>query len=98
MNSKFKKKKHFTQGGIANTNNLNGFFRSAHITFPTKYKNTPRVVATVMNYQNTAITARITTSVQNISTTGADIYIADQNGQIAGLGYQVQWIAVGEIS
>ena len=96
MNSNLKK--HYTQGGIANTSNVNGYFRSVHITFPTKYKSTPRVVATVMNYQNTAITARITTSVQNISTTGADIYIADQNGQIAGLGYQVQWIAVGEIS
>lgn len=91
-------KKHFTQGGIANTNNLNGYFRSVRITFPVKYKTTPRVVATVMNYESNYIDARLCTLVQNISTTNATIYVADQGGEIATQGYQVQWIAVGEIN
>lgn len=90
-------KKNYVQGGIANTSSLNGYFRSVHITFPTRYKATPNVVATVMNYQNSAIDARLCTLVKNMSTTGADIYVADQSGEIGGMGYQVQWIAVGEI-
>lgn len=90
-------KKNYVQGGIANTSSLNGYFRSVHITFPTRYKATPNVVATVMNYQNSVIDARLCTLVKNMSTTGADIYVADQSGEIGGMGYQVQWIAVGEI-
>lgn len=91
-------KKHFAQGGMANTNNINGYFRSVRITFPTKYKSTPNVVATVMNHENNYIDARLCTLVQNISTTNATIYVADQGGEIGNQGYQVQWIAVGEIN
>lgn len=91
-------KKHFAQGGIANTNNINGYFRSVRITFPVKYKTVPNVVATVMNHENNYIDARLCTLVQNINTTNATIYVADQGGEIATQGYQVQWIAVGEIN
>ena len=86
------------QGGMANTQNANGYFRYCNITFPTKYKTTPNFVAVVMNYQSTAIDARLCTLVKNITTTGAQVFVADSQGQIGNQGYQIQWIAVGEIN
>ena len=85
-------KKHYTQGGLIGTSNVNNYFRSAHVT-GTK----PNVVATVRNYGNTAIDARLTTLFKNESATGVDLFVADPQGEIGGLGYEISWMAVGEI-
>lgn len=92
-------KKHYTQGGLITTSNVNNYFRSAHVTFETPYKTgtKPNVVATVRNYSNTAIDARLTTLFKNESATGVDLFVADPQGEIGGLGYEVSWMAVGEI-
>lgn len=92
-------KKHYTQGGLITTSNVNNYFRSAHVTFETPYKTgtKPNVVATVRNYGNTAIDARLTTLFKNESATGVDLFVADPQGEIGGLGYEISWMAVGEI-
>lgn len=97
MNSNLKK--HYTQGGLIGTSNVNNYFRSAHVTFETPYKTgtKPNVVATVRNYGNTAIDARLTTLYKNESATGVDLFVADPQGEIGGLGYEISWMAVGEI-
>ena len=60
LNGKIKHQ--FVQGGLIATSNVNNYFRSAHVTFETPYKTgtKPNVVATVRNYGNTAIDARLT--------------------------------------
>lgn len=97
MNSNLKK--HYTQGGLIATSNVNNYFRSAHVTFATPYKTgtKPNVVATVRNYSNTAIDARLTTLFKNESATGVDLFVAEPQGEIGSLGYEVSWMAVGEI-
>ena len=92
-------KHQFIQGGLIGTNNVNDYFRSAHVTFETPYKTgtKPNVVATVRNYGNTAIDARLTTLYKNESATGVDLFVADPQGEIGSLGYEVSWMAVGEI-
>ena len=97
INSDFKK--HFTQGGSAYTENLNGYFRKADVTFPVPYKSgtIPNVCGTTFNYGNTYIDAGLSTLVKNITNTGFTAYVADPGGEIASMGYTVQWISVGEI-
>ena len=92
-------KKHYTQGGLIATSNVNNYFRSAHVTFETPYKTgtKPNVVATVRNYGNIAIDARLTTLFKNESATGVDLFVADPQGEIGSLGYEISWMAVGEI-
>lgn len=92
-------KKHYTQGGLIATSNVNNYFRSAHVTFETPYKTgtKPNVVATVRNYGNTAIDARLTTLFKNDSATGVDLFVADPQGEIGSQGYEISWMAVGEI-
>lgn len=92
-------KKQYVQGGLVTTSNLNNYFRSAHITFEIPYKTgtKPVVVASVRNYQNTNIDSRLTVLFKNESNTGVDLYVADELGEIGGLGYEVSWIATGEI-
>lgn len=92
-------KKQYVQGGLAGTTNLNGYFRSATVKFPKPYKTgtKPYVVATVRNYQNSAIDARLTTLVKNESPTSVQLFVADEEGAIATMGYEVMWMAIGEI-
>ena len=92
-------KKHYTQGGLIATSNVNNYFRSAHVTFETPYKTgtKPNVVATVRNYGNTVIDARLTTLYKNESATSVDLFVADPQGETGGLGYEISWMAVGEI-
>lgn len=92
-------KKQYVQGGLVTTSNLNNYFRSTHITFEIPYKTgtKPVVVASVRNYQNTNIDSRLTVLFKNESNTGVDLYVADELGEIGGLGYEVSWIATGEI-
>ena len=92
-------KHQFIQGGLIGTNNVNDYFRSAHVTFETPYKTgtKPNVVATARNYGNTAIDARLTTLYKNESATGVDLFVADPQGEIGGLVYEISWMAVGEI-
>ena len=81
------------------TTNLNNYFRSAHVTFKKSYKagTKPTIVATVRNYGNTATDARLTALFKNESTTGVDLFVADPQGEIGGMGYEISWMAVGEI-
>lgn len=97
LNGKIKHQ--FVQGGLIATSNVNNYFRSAHVTFETPYKTgtKPNVVATVRNYGNTAIDARLTTLFKNESATGVDLFVADPQGEIGSQGYEISWIAVGEI-
>lgn len=97
LNGKIKHQ--FVQGGLIATSNVNNYFRSAHVTFETPYKTgtKPNVVATARNYGNTAIDARLTTLYKNESATGVDLFVADPQGEIGGLGYEISWMAVGEI-
>ena len=98
MNSNLKKQ--YVQGGLVGTTNLNNYFRSAHVTFKKSYKagTKPTIVATVRNYSNSAIDARLTTLFKNESATGVDLFIADPEGEIGALGYEISWMAVGEIN
>lgn len=91
--------KQYVQGGVAITQNLNGYFRKADVIFPVPYKSgtTPVVCVTVVNNQNGATDSRLSTLVKNITNTGFKAYVADPQGGIADQGYYVQWIAVGEI-
>lgn len=97
LNSDFKK--HFTQGGSILTQNLNGFFRKANVTFPVAYKSgtIPSVSVTVYNNGNSAIDARLSTLARDVSSGGFNAYVADSGGEIADKGYIVYWISVGEI-
>ena len=97
LNGKIKHQ--FVQGGLIATSNVNNYFRSAHVTFETPYKTgtKPNVVATVRNYGNTAIDTRLTVLYKNESATGVDLFVADPQGEIGGLGYEISWMAVGEI-
>lgn len=88
----------YVQGGIAKTENINGYFRSKHVTFPKAYTSTPTVVATVLNYQNNAIDVSITTLVKNASTTGVDVYIGRFDGGLDNQEYEISWIAIGSIN
>ena len=88
----------YVQGGIAKTENMNGYFRSKHVTFPKAYTSTPTVVATVLNYLNNAIDASVTTLVKNASTTGVDVYVARSAGGLDSQGYDISWIAIGSIN
>ena len=90
--------KQYVQGGIAKTENMNGYFRSKHVTFPKSYTSTPIVVATALNYQNNVIDASITTLVKNASKTGVDVYVAKPDGGLENQGYDVSWIAIGSIN
>lgn len=90
-------KKNYVQGGVATTKNLNGYFRSVRVVYPIKYKTVPNIAATVVNNQNTATDARVTTLIKNVSNTGVDVFVGDPEGAIDTYNYQVQWIAVGEI-
>lgn len=88
----------YVQGGIAQTQNLNGYFRSKHVTFTRAYTSTPTVVATVLNYQNNVADASITTLVKNASKTGVDVYVAKSDGGLENQGYEISWIAIGSIN
>lgn len=90
--------KQYVQGGTALTQNLNGYFRQANVTFPVQYKavTTPNVCITVRNYQNTAIDARLVTLVKDVSNTGFSAFVADNQGEIGEMGYEVEWISVGQ--
>ena len=90
--------KQYVQGGIAKTENLNGYFRYKRVTFPKAYTSTPTVVATVLNYQNNAIDASITTLIKNVSTTGVEVYVAKSDGGLDSQGYDISWIAIGSIN
>ena len=56
-----------------------------------------RYIQTVRNYGNTAIDARLTTLFKNESATGVDLFVADPQGEIGSQGYEISWMAVGEI-
>ena len=90
-------KKNYVQGGVETTRNLNGYFRFVHVVYPIKYKTVPKIAAMVVNNQNTATDARVTTLIKNVSNTGVDVFVGDPEGAIDTYNYQVQWIAVGEI-
>lgn len=91
-------KKQYVQSGRASTQNVNGYFRQAQIAFPKAYKTVPHVVATILNYQTNAIDVRLGCSVKDISTTGCKVFVMDPEGNITGQGYEITWIAVGEIN
>lgn len=97
MNSNSKKQ--FIQGGLIGTVNLNGYFRSAHVTFKKSYKagTKPIISGTIRNYGNTDTDSRLTVLFKNESASGVDLFVADPEGKIEGMGYEVCWIAVGEI-
>ena len=90
--------KQYVQGGTALTQNLNGYFRQANVTFPVQYKagTTPNVCITVCNYQNSAIDVRLVTLVKDVSNTGFSAFVADNQGEIGEMGYEVEWISVGQ--
>lgn len=81
------------------TTNLNNYFRIAHVTFKKSYKagTKPNVVATARNYGSTATDSRLTTLYKNESATSVDLFVADPQGEIGGMGYEISWMAVGEI-
>ena len=89
--------KQYVQGGIAKTENLNGYFRCKRVTFPKAYTSTPTVVATVLNYENNVIDASITTLVANVTNTYVDVYVARSAGGLDNQGYDISWIAIGSI-
>lgn len=91
-------KKQYVQSGRASTQNVNGYFRQAQIAFPKAYKTVPHVVATLLNYQTNAIDVRLGCSVKDISTTGCKVFVMDPEGNITGQGYEITWVAVGEIN
>lgn len=96
LNSKLKKQ--YVQSGRATTQNVNGYFRVAPINFPQAYKTIPNVVATLLNYQTNAIDVRLGCSVKDITKTGCNVYVMDPEGNIVGQGYEITWIAAGEIN
>lgn len=91
-------KKQYVQSGRATTQNVNGYFRVAPINFPQAYKTIPNVVATLLNYQTNAIDVRLGCSVKDITKTGCNVYVMDPEGNIVGQGYEITWIAAGEIN
>lgn len=93
-----KLKKQYVQSGRVTTQNVNGYFRIAPINFPQAYKNIPNVVASFLNYQTSAIDVRLGCSVKDITKTGCNVYVMDPEGNITGQGYEITWIAVGEIN
>ena len=97
-------KKNYIQRGLATMRqNLNGYFRTNNVRFPVAFKSgtTPSVTVAVVNYQNSALSARVHPLVGHITNTSFDIYVADFEGQLGGNEnenvYSVYWIAVGAI-
>lgn len=97
MNSNLKKQ--YNQRGVVATDNINGYIRTGHVTFPIPYKEGtyPGISLAIENYQNTATDVRLTALYKHITNTEFDVYVCDHEGQIAGAAYNVMWMAVGEI-
>lgn len=85
--------------GIALTDNVNGYYRIKNVTFSKKFSSTP-IVFTSFNIPSgyESIDTSVTLGVNNITTSGCRIVVANQKGGIDARTYSVTWIAIGKIA
>lgn len=77
------------------TTNINGYFRTARITFQKSFSSTPYVIAS-LSYSNaySAIETRLVIDVYDITTTGCTIQVGDSAGDLANKNVYVSYIAI----
>ena len=83
------------QCGKMLTTNINGYFRTARITFQKSFSSTPYVVAS-LSYTSaySQIETRLVIDVYNITTTGCTIQVGDNAGDLANKDIYVSYIAI----
>ena len=85
--------------GIVLTDNVNGYYRIKNVTFSTKFSSTPIVFATLnIPTGYASIDTSVTLGVNNITTSGCRIVVANQKGGIDSRTYTVTWIAIGKFA
>ena len=77
------------------TSNINGYFRTAKITFQKSFSSTPYVIAS-LSYTSgySGIETRLVIDVYDITTTGCTIHVGDNAGDLANKNVYVSYIAI----
>ena len=82
--------------GSAVTNNLNGYFRQADVTFPITFDAPPIVIPTFHMSDGSIADARTTCSIfGKPGTTGASIRLGNPNAELTNRSVEVSYFAVG---
>ena len=81
--------------GTASTNNANGYYRNAIITFPVTFTSTPNVIPTKRYNTLSSIEAAAEVGVSNISTTGCKIWLGYNSNDLGSTEIDVSYIAIG---
>ena len=77
------------------TSNINGYFRTAKITFQKSFSSTPYVIASLSySYAYSVIETRLVIDVYDITTTGCTIQVGDSAGDLTNKNIYVSYIAI----